>query len=221
MKNKRIRIHIAAFLAVGFLTIITAVLAIPGASNLFAGMPVNSVAANIDALPASNSRPITIVPEDQTDFVNPAIPTRIVIPAIKVDAPVIPLGVTKTGIMDVPNNFVQTGWYKDGTVPGNTGSAVIDAHVDNGGFNPTISGVFKHLRDLRAGDDVFVVAKNGSQVHFKVKSSESYLYKDVPTDELFNQNDGEYLKLITCNGAWLPEKHTYAERLIVTAEVVE
>src|ERR1700727_2277723 len=72
-------------------------------------------------------------------------PLRISIPAAGTDAPIIALGLTGAGNLDTPHNFVQAGWYDYGPVPGQAGSAVIDGHVDNGGFSPTVNGIFKNL----------------------------------------------------------------------------
>lgn len=152
-------------------------------------------------------------------MIRTAPPIRIVIPAIGVDSPVIPVGVTSSGILDTPHDFVQAGWYENGTIPGNMGSAVIDAHVDSGGYHPRIPGVFKRLKDLKAGDDVLVVESNGSEIRFTVVDSKSYAYAAVPTTDLFEEHDGAYLKLITCAGTWDPAKGTYDDRLIVRAKL--
>src|ERR1700722_17102742 len=58
-------------------------------------------------------------------------PNRIIIPTAGVNVPIINVGVTPQGNLDVPHNFTQAGWYMYGTVPGAIGSAVIDGHVDN------------------------------------------------------------------------------------------
>src|SRR5581483_2097891 len=60
------------------------------------------------------------------------LPSRLVIPALSIDANVQYVGVTATGNMATPHGFADVGWYKLGTIPGNQGSAVIAGHVDNG-----------------------------------------------------------------------------------------
>jgi sortase (surface protein transpeptidase) len=145
-------------------------------------------------------------------------PVNLSIPNARVNAHVIPVGVTKTGNLDVPPNFVEVGWYKYGTKPGQVGNAVLDGHVDNGG---SIDGVFKHLRDLNPGDDIFVNGADGAQLHFKVVHSDIYLTSKFPSDVVFNENDGKpILKIITCHGTYVPSTKTYDHRLVVTAELV-
>lgn len=145
-------------------------------------------------------------------------PIKIIIPKIGVDAKVQKVGITLKGNMSAPHNFTDVGWYKYGTVPGNLGSAVMDGHVDNG-FN--LDGVFKHLKDLKVGDNIFVDMQNGTQLHFVVEDVQSYYYKDTPMDEILNKNDGAaHLNLITCDGTWLPEAKTNDRRLVVYTKLV-
>ena len=113
-----------------------------------------------------------------------------------------------------PNNFTDVGWYKLGVIPGQPGSAVIDGHVDNG---LDLAGVFKHLSDIKVGDDIYVVNRAGVQTHFVVSEIDSYDYQNVPTDLIFNQSGPAQLHLITCQGDWVSGGDTYDHRLVVTA----
>lgn len=146
-------------------------------------------------------------------------PTHLTIPNARVDASVIPVGVTKTNNLDVPPNFVQVGWYEYGAKPGEVGNTVLDGHVDNGG---SIDGVFKHLRDLKQGDDVYVTGADGTQLHYKVDRSDVYMTAKFPSDVVFNQNNGQpTLKIITCHGTFVKAIGTYDQRLVVTAYLVK
>ncbi len=144
-------------------------------------------------------------------------PSRLVIPAINIDAHVKSVGLTADGNMATPGNFVDVGWYKYGTVPGNTGSAVIDGHVDNG---LALAGVFKHLGDLKKGDDVYIKTNSGEEIHFVVSAVEQYPHDSLPSDYIFNDKSGSRIRLITCTGSWIANSKTYDERLVVTADKV-
>lgn len=144
----------------------------------------------------------------------PLTPSRIVIPSAKVNAEVIPLGVTKSNNLDVPPNFVQTGWYKYGPIPGQPGNAVIDGHVDNAG---SIDGPFKHLTSTKVGDEIYVKMSDGSTVTFVVTDASIYLTTQFPSESVFHGNGQPVLKIITCNGTYKPSMGTYDHRLIVTA----
>ena len=141
-------------------------------------------------------------------------PIHITIPTAKVNAEIIPVGVTKTNNLDVPPNFVQTGWYKYGPLPGMPGNAVIDGHVDNAG---SIDGPFKHLRDAKIGDLVQVAMSDGSTVTFKIVDTTVYLTSKFPAESVFHGNSASVLKIITCHGTYQKSMGTYDHRLIVTA----
>ncbi|MDQ3077150.1 MAG: class F sortase [bacterium] len=148
----------------------------------------------------------------------PARPQRLIIPAIRVNAPVVAMGVTPEGRMAVPDNFTHIGWYGLGTRPGTIGSAVMGAHVDNGG---RVSGVFKKLQYLKIGNVIYSIDTNGATSTFKITSIKVYNYRTPVTNDVFLSNDKARLNLITCYGTWLPKENTYNKRLIVFAELVK
>jgi LPXTG-site transpeptidase (sortase) family protein len=145
-----------------------------------------------------------------------AYPKQLRIPSIKVNAKVQYVGITKNGKMATPNNFTDVGWFEYGTVPGGKGSAIIAGHVDNGLAFPA---VFANLENVKTGDDIYVDTVGGKTIHFKVISAKDY-DPEAKTEAVFNQNDGNYLKLITCAGVWSEIYKTHNKRLIVTAEQI-
>lgn len=144
------------------------------------------------------------------------LPERLRIPALKIDAYVRQVGVNGEGNMATPGNFTDVGWYKYGAVPGFPGSAVIDGHVDNA---LSLDGVFKHLKDLKAGDDIYIETASSTQLHFVVKEVVSYPRQEVPLDRLFDAKGGAYLNLITCTGDWVKDEKEYDRRLVVYSEL--
>lgn len=147
---------------------------------------------------------------------SPDAPVRLLIPSLNVDAAVQDVGVNSDGNMRAPTNFTDVAWYEYGPAPGETGSAVVDGHVDNG---LGLDGVFKHLNALKAGDDIYVTARNGSRLHFVVSDVELYPYNAAPSDLIFGQNDTARLNLITCDGAWVSGQRTYDHRLVVFSKL--
>jgi LPXTG-site transpeptidase (sortase) family protein len=145
-------------------------------------------------------------------------PSRISIPSIGVDTKVQHVGIAKSGNMAPPTNFTDVGWYKYGTVPGYRGSAVFAGHVDNA---LALAGVFKHLGEVRVGEYIFITNAQGQTTRFKVTSLLLYDYKNVPTEQVFNQNDKARIRLITCSGTWNQSVKSYDKRLVVTAELVK
>ncbi len=161
----------------------------------------------------------TVAIKNTTTSKNTATPTtsmRLIIPKIKVDAAVEALGITAKGNMAAPRNFFEVGWYKYGPMPGDTGSAVIAGHVNNGLAFPA---VFGDLKNLKNGDDIYVEIKDGKRLHFSVVGQTVYDFNSAPS-EVFNESDGKYLKLITCTGNWLSALRTHDQRLVVKAVLV-
>lgn len=144
-------------------------------------------------------------------------PARLIIPSIQVDADIQHVGITKSGNMAVPSNFSDVGWYRYGTVPGDIGSAVIAGHVDNG---LGLSGVFKRLDEVEAGDDVYLESENGIRLHYVVSAVESYPYDAIPLETLFHRADTSRLNLVSCEGSWIASEKTYDRRIVVYTRLV-
>jgi LPXTG-site transpeptidase (sortase) family protein len=141
-------------------------------------------------------------------------PVRLIIPSINVNAAVEYVGVTPIGIMGVPVDTADVGWFDFGPRPGEKGSAVIAGHLD--GVNGE-AAVFANLNQLKKGDKLYVLDGNGNTTSFTVQGSREY---DVGyADEVFSRNDGNYLNLITCDGVWDGTKESYNKRLVVFADV--
>jgi len=146
-----------------------------------------------------------------------ALPTRLIIPSIKVDAPIESLGLLSTGNMDTPHQtpWTDVGWYNGGPRPGASGSAVIDGHVDRPGHVPAI---FWYLYNVHVGDAVMVVTASGKTLHFHVTRMALYTPNAAPLQSIFGNSSGTYLNLITCAGDWIPDQHqTSLRRIIYTA----
>jgi sortase A len=141
-----------------------------------------------------------------------ALPTNISIPSIGLDYPIQYMGLDKLDRMDVPTNKKRVGWYKPGTVPGETGSAVLAAHV---------YAAFKNLAKANIGDEVLITDTNGSQLKFIIKEKKVFDLSNMSANELFNDSRGKLLKLITCSGKKTGDDRGYDKRLVVTAELKE
>lgn len=158
------------------------------------------------------------IPEQNRESVPiPGRPVRIEIPNAYVGALVTDVGVTPEGNLDVPPNYVDVGWYKYGTIPGNMGSAVLDGHVDDGRL---LDGVFKNLRRLVVGDDIYITTEQGNRLHFKVRNTDIYDTDRFPGELIFHEKGARLIKIITCHGKFSPSQDTYDQRLVVTAELV-
>jgi sortase (surface protein transpeptidase) len=140
-------------------------------------------------------------------------PVRILIPAIGVSAPVIPLYLNRDRTLQVPDNFSQTGWFVGGPEPGENGAAVIVGHVDS----KSGPAVFYRLRALRRGDRITVVLKNKSTVRFVVQSRIEVPKRHFPTKLVYGRTKGPTLRLITCDGAFDRSTGHYVDNAVVFA----
>lgn len=91
----------------------------------------------------------------------PSKPTRLVVPALKVRAPIAPIEVSPSGVLDPPADVDVVGWWQRSMRPGATrGQTVLTGHtVHDGG------GVMDRLGDLRPGQVVRVVTPRGAMVY--------------------------------------------------------
>ena len=144
-------------------------------------------------------------------------PDQLVIPSIKLDSPVIPIGwqtVQRNGqtsrVWQVADNVV--GWHKTSALPGQAGNVVLNGHHNIKGE------VFRYLIDLEVGDRVWVHAKD--EVYGYVVA-EKHILKELgePLEvrrqnaQWMNPTEDERLTMITC---WPYTSNTH--RLIVVAK---
>jgi sortase (surface protein transpeptidase) len=142
-------------------------------------------------------------------------PVRIVIPAIGVDARVIPLGLNPDQTMQVPRNLADTGWFAPGPEPGEQGAAVIVGHL-NSKQGP---GVFASLSRLKPGRMIIVYLQGGSKVRFVARSMLRVAKSRFPTDLVYARTPQPTLRIITCAGALNPATGHHADNYIVFASL--
>ncbi|GAA0671385.1 class F sortase [Kitasatospora atroaurantiaca] len=141
----------------------------------------------------------------------PSAPARIRIPAIKVDAPVVGLGLDAARHLATPpmENRNLVGWYRDGATPGSSGAAIAVGHVDNRS-GPT---VFYRLGLLRKGDRVEVVRKDRRTAVFTIDSVQTYPKDRFPGGVVYGASERPELRIITCGGHY--DKHSGYESNVV------
>ena len=146
-------------------------------------------------------------------------PTRIVIDAMGIDAPVVPVGVAEDGQMEIPPGAATVGWYQHGPVPGSdAGSVVLASHVDDAWGRP---GVFAGLGELAEGDLITIEDGDATQLTYEVLSRTTVAKDELALDQLFERTGPPRLVLVTCTGPWSPRTGHYVDNLAVTAVPVE
>jgi len=143
-----------------------------------------------------------------------ARPVRLRVAALGLDAPVVAAGVAADGRLQLPGDAHTVAWFVGGAVPGDSGSAVLAAHVDYGGAK----GPFFELADLPAGAEIEVhLADGGHRTFRSVADPDARAKSELPVDQLFRRGGEPSLTLVTCGGDFDPAARAYAQNTLVTA----
>jgi LPXTG-site transpeptidase (sortase) family protein len=143
----------------------------------------------------------------------PGLPASISIPALHLDAVVVPVGIEDEGAMEIPG-AVEAGWYRFGPKPGaRFGSAVIAGHVDH----RKTPGVFIELRRLDIGAEVSVTDVAGDTYRYIVIERYQVNKHELPVKTIFRRNGEPVLTLITCGGEFDRNARSYDDNIVITA----
>jgi LPXTG-site transpeptidase (sortase) family protein len=143
------------------------------------------------------------------------MPVGLTIPAIGVQTPLVRLGLTAAGTLQVPASTKVAGWYTGSPQPGETGAAVIAGHVDS----TAGPAVFFRLRLLQPGELVYVQRADGSLAVFKVTAVQTYAKAQFPTQAVYDPAPTAQLRLITCGGTFDQATGHYLSNVIVFASL--
>lgn len=167
-------------------------------------------APRVSAPPAQNVLEPVPPPKEQRVETEPGAPERLEVPALGIDAPVIPIG-APGGVLTPPSDPQTLGWWADGAKPGaRLGSALVTGHtVSTGG------GAMDDLEQLQSGDRVWMRTDRG-RIGYDVRTvvilGKGELAKRA--QQVFDQDVRGRLVLITCedwNGV------EYLSNVVVTA----
>ena len=181
----------------------------PGAQGPGAEPPAQATTAPVprSAVPVRPATPLAPTPKD------PA-PRLLTVEGTTIDMPIVEVGVSPDGAMEIPEPFNQAGWYRFGPAPGAAaGSAVVAAHVDT----TSDSAPFSQLRSLAPGTLVTVQREGAKPLTFRVTGVELKAKDAFDGASIFRRDGPPQLKLVTCGGRWLDEQQDYGDNVIVTA----
>jgi LPXTG-site transpeptidase (sortase) family protein len=171
------------------------------AAGVLIGGPEPEGTSRWPAWPGAPAGPVTAAP-----------PTRVRIPAIRVDSPLESLGLDDAGALRAPVDYGRAGWYAGGTAPGDTGPAVIAGHVDSHAG----PAVFFRLYQLRPGDLV-QVQRGDRWLAFRVIATARYAKDRFPTGEVYGPTPDPQLRLITCGGSFDATRRSYVDNVVAYA----
>jgi LPXTG-site transpeptidase (sortase) family protein len=160
-----------------------------------------------------STEPLTPTPAAQGDPRLAALDiTRLVVPALGINAPIVVLGILPDGTMDSPNGPTDVAWYTFSSKPGQVGNVVMAGHLDYIDYG---AAVFYRLRDLRPGDEVRVVLSDGTVVKYAVETVAEYEEATAPIRDIVGRTPNEAITLITCAGSFDRASLHYNKRLVV------
>ena len=123
---------------------------------------------------------------------------RLVVAGAGIDAPVDPVGVTRDGLMQLPDDVHRVGWYRFGPAPGQPeGTAVLAGHVD--AWDQGL-GALGRLRGVAPGQAVEVDDSAGAVTRWQVVTRQLVVKEALPLAELFARAGPPRLVLLTCGG---------------------
>ncbi len=143
--------------------------------------------------------------------------TRLRIPAIGVDAPIVVKGLDADRRMEAPDTPNTVAWYDFSALPGEGRNIVLAGHVDFAGVGPA---VFWDLWRVRPGDVVELELADGKAVRYQVSGVETVDEARAPVEAIVGAGTEERVTLITCAGNYNPATGRYDQRLIVTARPI-
>ncbi|MFD8720780.1 class F sortase [Streptomyces sp. NPDC059629] len=142
---------------------------------------------------------------------------RIRIPAIRVDAPVMGVGLDTGGWIAAPppDDPNLAGWFTGGVSPGEKGTSVVVGHVDNS-KGPA---VFYGLGSLKKGSQIEVDRKDGRTAVFEIYGIEVFAKAGFPGDRVYGSKGTPELRVITCGGGF-SKQNGYDGNVVVFARLV-
>ncbi|MBL7502804.1 class F sortase [Frankia sp. CN7] len=173
-------------------------------------LPPPTVAATPSVAEPSTAAALAVPPPVVPD------PVRLRIAAIAVDAPVVGLGLTPQGAIDVPTKWGDVGWYQQGVAPGAVGPAVLVGHYDS----KKGPAVFYRLRNLLPGDQIEVVGGSGTTAAFVVDRLETVSKAAFPAERVYGPVTRPEIRLITCDGGFDERTNHYLDNLVVYGHAV-
>lgn len=161
----------------------------------------------VPAIPVRPATPPAQAPKD------PA-PRFLTVAGTTINMPIVEVGVSPDGEMEIPEPFDEAGWYRFGPAPGAAaGTAVVAAHVDT----TSDRAPFSQLKSLTPGTIVTVQRDGEAPVTFRVTGVELMAKDAFDGGSIFRRDGPPELKLVTCGGRWLDERQDYGDNVIVTA----
>ncbi|MET9758241.1 class F sortase [Streptomyces sp. NPDC006372] len=146
-----------------------------------------------------------------------ALPQRVDIPGLGVQAPVVARGLDARGALDPPpyDQPGVVGWYAGGATPGAPGTALMVGHVDTA----SRPAVFYKVSAMRPGQTIRVVRADTEVAEFTVESVQILTRDRFDAHQAYGprKSGRAELRLITCGGSYDRTTRSYTANVVVSA----
>ncbi|GAA3152858.1 class F sortase [Streptomyces rectiviolaceus] len=181
-----------------------------GSGEFDMGPPQPASAAAADQAPDAAGQgivPLTFSPAE-----------RVGIKGIRVDAPVMPVGLDAEGWVDAPppQDPNLAGWFTGAVSPGEKGTSVIVGHVDN----QQGPAVFYGLGSLKKGNRVEILRRDRRTAVFEIYGIEVFEKNDFPGSRVYSDKGAPELRVITCGGGF-SKQSGYDGNVVAFARLVD
>ncbi|MGP4092141.1 class F sortase [Streptomyces sp. KR55] len=177
----------------------------------------HGISAPVTGDMAAVGRPPTADLPPAAKPLTPALPQRLDIPGLGVQAPVVARGLDAQGAIDPPpyDQPGVVGWYAAGVKPGTVGTALMVGHVDT----ETRPAVFYRISALQPGETVRVVRADGRIAEFTVDDIQVLTRDHFDAQQAYGvrKSGRAELRLITCGGTYDRASRSYTANVVVSA----
>ncbi|MDG9714523.1 class F sortase [Streptomyces sp. DH10] len=146
-----------------------------------------------------------------------ALPQRVDIPGLGVQAPVVARGLDARGALDPPpyDQPGAVGWYAGGVAPGAPGTALMVGHVDT----DTRPAVFYRVSAMRPGQTIRVIRADAKVAEFTVESVQVLTRDHFDAHQAYGPRESgrAELRLVTCGGSFDRTTRSYTANVVVSA----
>ncbi|MEU5687226.1 class F sortase [Streptomyces venezuelae] len=180
-----------------------------GSGEFDVGPPQPASAAAADRAPDARAAapvPLTFSPAE-----------RVRIKGIRVDAPIMQVGLDSEGWVDAPppEDPNLAGWFTGAVSPGEKGTAVVVGHVDN----QRGPAVFYGLGSLKKGNHIEVGRADKKTAIFEIYGIEVFDKNKFPGKRVYGNSGTPELRVITCGGGF-SKQSGYDGNVVVFARLV-
>lgn len=180
-------------------------------------LPDSAAASSRTPSRAAASSGVGVRPAELPPVRPTAAPTLLRIPRLGVALPVDPAGLAEDGQMALPDEPTRLSWYRFGPGPlSPRGATVLGGHVD------TIedgAGPLARLAAARPGDRLQVLV-DGRTLAYRIITVTRIPKVRLDTGQVFARGGPPRLHLLTCGGAYLPDRGGYQDNVVVVARPV-